>query len=185
MSVSPLHRNGEGSGVGFPGLAFAALVVALAIWPAAATYPYYLSYYNPLLGGGPAAQRTVMVGNGEGLDQVADWLNSQPNAADLWVVSHSFDILQALIVGSGEALRDRVPSNADYVVLYRFQIQIGHSPRVLDEYLNRHAPEHVVWINGVEYARIYRGPHQVANAVQSSKESAAIRLIPASSDGQR
>jgi hypothetical protein len=171
--------------MGFSGLAFAALVVALAIWPAAATYPYYLSYYNPLLGGGPAAQRTVMVGNGEGLDQVADWLNSRPNAADLWVVSHSFDILQALIVGSGEALRDRVPSNADYVVLYRFQIQIGHSPRVLDEYLNRHAPEHVVWINGVEYARIYRGPHQAANAVQPSKESAAIRLIPASPDGQR
>ena len=40
--------------------------------------PYYLSYYNPLLGGGPAAQRTVMVGNGEGLDQVAAWLNAQP-----------------------------------------------------------------------------------------------------------
>jgi 4-amino-4-deoxy-L-arabinose transferase-like glycosyltransferase len=163
----------------------AALVVVLAIWPAAATYPYYLSYYNPLLGGGPAAQRTVMVGNGEGLDQVADWLNSRPNAADLWVVSHSFDILQALIVGSGEALRDRVPSNADYVVLYRFQIQIGHSPRVLDEYLNRHTPEHVVWINGVEYARIYRGPHQAATGARPLNESAASRLIPATSDGQR
>jgi hypothetical protein len=103
-----------------------------------------------------------MVGNGEGLDQVATWLNAQPNAADLWVISHSFDILQPLIVASGESLRDRVPSNADYVVLYRFQIQIAHSPRVLDEYLNRHTPEHVVWINGVEYARIYKGPHQVA-----------------------
>jgi hypothetical protein len=165
----------------------AALVVVLAIWPAAATYPYYLSYYNPLLGSGPAAQRTVMVGNGEGLDQVADWLNSRPNAADLWVVSHSFDILQALIVGSGEALRDRVPSNADYVVLYRFQIQIGHSPRVLDEYLNRHTPEHVVWINGIEYARIYRGPHQLAAGARPANEgaSAAIRPSPASSDGQR
>jgi len=139
-----------------------ALAIVLAAWPAAATYPYFLAYYNPLLGGGPVAQRTVMVGNGEGLDQVADWLNAQPGAADLWVVSHSFDILQALIVGSGESLRDRVPSNADYVVLYRFQIQIGHSPRVLEEYLNHRTPEHVVWINGVEYARIYKGPHRLA-----------------------
>lgn len=141
-----------------------ALVIVLAVWPAATTYPYYLSYYNPLLGGGPAAQRTVMVGNGEGLDQVASWLNEQPGAADTWIVSQSFDILQPLIVASGEPMRDRVPSNADFVVLYRFQMQIGHSPRVLDEYLNRRTPEHVVTINGVEYARIYRGPHQIASS---------------------
>jgi 4-amino-4-deoxy-L-arabinose transferase-like glycosyltransferase len=160
-----------------------ALVVVLAIWPAAATYPYFLAYYSPLLGGGPAAQRTVMVGNGEGLDQVAAWLNDQPGAADLWVVSHSFDILQALIVGSGESLRDRVPSNADYVVLYRFQIQIGHSPRVLDEYLNRRTPEHVVWINGVEYARIYQGPHRLAlegpATPNAAPAAAAVPTAPA------
>jgi hypothetical protein len=143
--------------------AAAALVALLAIWPATATYPYFLTYYNPLLGGGSAAQRVVMVGNGEGLEQVAAWLNARPNAGDLWVVSQSFDILQALIVGSGEPLRDRVPSSADYVVLYRFQMQIGHSPRVLDEYLNRRTPEHIVTINGVEYARIYRGPKQIEN----------------------
>jgi hypothetical protein len=129
------------------------LLVGCAAWPAYSTYPYYLSYYNPLLGGGPAAQRAVLVGNGEGLDQVATWLNARPDAADLWVVSDSFDILQALIVGSGESLRDRVPSNADYVVLYRFQTQINHSPRVLEQYWNGRTPEHVV----------YRGPHQGAS----------------------
>ncbi|MFN8636383.1 MAG: phospholipid carrier-dependent glycosyltransferase [Chloroflexota bacterium] len=152
--------------------AAAGIVVALlALWPALATYPYFLSYYNPLLGGGPAAVRTVMVGNGEGLDQVARWLNARPNAPDLWVISDSFDILQALIVSSGESLRDRVPSNADYVVLYRFQTQIGHSPRVLDEYLNRRTPELVVTINGVDYARVYRGPHLLA---QDEIQAAAI-----------
>jgi hypothetical protein len=164
----------------------AALVVVLAVWPAATTYPYFLSYYNPLLGGGPAAQRTVMVGNGEGLDQVAAWLNDRPGAADQWVVSQSFDILQALIVGSGEPMRDRVPSDADYIVLYRFQIQVGHNPRVLDEYLNRHVPEHVVWINGIEYARIYRGPRQLAGAVPPrADEAVATQLIPSSTEGQR
>ena len=156
----------------------AALVVVLAAWPAAATYPYFLSYYNPLLGGGPAAQRTVMVGNGEGLDQVAAWLNQQPNAPDQWVVSHSFDILQARIVGSGEALRDRVPSNADYLVLYRFQIQIGHSPRVLDEYLNRQTPVHAVWINGIEYARIYKGPKQLRAQADADAMAARVHINP-------
>src|SRR5262249_23546735 len=151
----------RGRGWGW-GLASAALVIVLAVWPAAASYPYFLAYYSPLLGGGPAAQRTIMVGNGEGLDPVARWLNAQPGASDLWGGSYPFDTLQPLIVGSGESLRDRVPSNADYVVLYRFQIQIGHSPRVLDEYLNRRTPEQVIWINGVEYARIYKGPHRLA-----------------------
>ena len=147
------------------------IISMLAVWPDARTYPYYLSYYSPLLGGGPVAERTVMVGNGEGLDQVAAWLNARPNAADLWVVSHSFDILQALFVGSGEPLRDRVPSNADYVVLYRFQTQVEHNPRVLDEYLSRRTPEYVVWINGIEYARIYRGPHLSADDAQPPGES--------------
>ncbi|MGE3271505.1 MAG: ArnT family glycosyltransferase [Chloroflexota bacterium] len=164
--------------------AAAALIALLAIWPAASTYPYYLSYYSPLLGGGASAQRTVMVGNGEGLDQVAAWLNARPDAENLWVISHSFDILQALIVGSGEPLRDRVPPNADYVVLYRFQIQIGHSPRVLDEYLNHHTPEHTVWINGVEYARIYRGPKQETASNPSPPDSPPWGPSPSTNPSQ-
>jgi hypothetical protein len=142
-----------------------AVALALLVWPLAGTYPYFLSYYNSLLGGGAAAQRAVMVGNGEGLDQVAKWLNARPDAENLWVVSHSFDILQPLIVASGEPLRDRVPNNADYVVLYRFQMQIGHSPRVLAEYVGRREPELSVWIGDIEYARVYRGPHQAARAL--------------------
>ncbi|MFN8521709.1 MAG: glycosyltransferase family 39 protein [Chloroflexota bacterium] len=140
----------------------AALVGLASLFPAFSAYPYFLSFYNPLLGGGAAAQRTVMVGNGEGLDVVAEWLNARPNAADQWVVAHSYDILQARLVGSGEPLRDRVPSNADYVVLYSFQTQIGHSPRVVNEWASQRTPDLVVTINGVEYARVYRGPHQPA-----------------------
>ncbi|MDP8922329.1 MAG: glycosyltransferase family 39 protein [Chloroflexota bacterium] len=164
------RRLGERSAWATPALG--TLMLGLGAWPAAAAYPYFLSYYNPLLGGGTAAQRTVMVGNGEGLDQVARWLNDRPNAAELYVVSHSFDILQPLIAASGEPLRDRVPSNADYLVLYRFQMQIGHSARVVTEYLGRE-PEHVVRIGDVEYARIYRGPKQQRAAEVDDREPAA------------
>jgi hypothetical protein len=138
-------------------------VFGLAVWPLVSVYPYPLAYYNPLLGGGAAAQRAVMVGNGEGLDQVAHWLNGRPNAENLRVAAHSYDILQALFVGSGERLDNRVPSDADYVVLYRFQMQIGQHPRVLAEYAGQE-PELRVWIDGVEYARVYRGPHLAAGA---------------------
>jgi 4-amino-4-deoxy-L-arabinose transferase-like glycosyltransferase len=150
-------------------------IAALAVWPVATSSPYVLSYYSPLLGGGGVAQRTVMVGNGEGLDQVAAWLNARPSAEDLRVVSHSFDILQPLIVASGEPLRDRVPPDADYVVLYRFQMQIGHSPRVLTEYLGNREPELSVWIDGIEYARVYRGPRQAAGAVDPTVRGPELR----------
>ena len=85
------------------------------------------------------------------------WLNALPGASGLTVVSDSYDALQATFVGSGETLRDRVPGSADYVVLYNYQTQIGHSPRVVADYSAR-TPEYVVHLNGIDYAWVYRGP---------------------------
>ena len=48
--------------------------------PLAVVAPYALAYYNPLVGGGPAASRVLLVGWGEGLDQVAAYLNAQPSS---------------------------------------------------------------------------------------------------------
>ncbi len=42
-------------------------------------YPYYLSYFNPLLGGGAVAERVVLVSWGEGLEQVGSWLSQRPD----------------------------------------------------------------------------------------------------------
>ena len=50
-------------------------------------YPYYFTYYNPLVGGSRTAPGVLMVGWGEGLDAAARWLNQQPEAAELRVVS--------------------------------------------------------------------------------------------------
>jgi hypothetical protein len=137
-------------------LAVAAAIV-LAAWPAASVFPHYLTYYNPLLGGAPAAARRIPVGEGEGLREAAEWLNLQPNAADLEVVSDSFDALKANFVGGGEPLRDRVSPTTDFVVLYVYQNQIGHSPQVTAEYAAR-APAFVVRLNGLDYVKIYNGP---------------------------
>jgi hypothetical protein len=46
--------------------------------------------------------------------------------------------------------------NADYVVAYyTHQVQRGVPARLLD-YLAHQEPEHVVWIDGLEYVRLYR-----------------------------
>ena len=53
-----------------------ALVLGLQLLSSLGTAPYYLSYYNPLLGGSARAPNTMMVGWGEGLDQAAAYLNN-------------------------------------------------------------------------------------------------------------
>lgn len=134
-------------------------LVALIVWPLVSVHPYTLSYYNPLLGGGSVAQRAVMVGNGEGLDQAARWLEAQPGAEQARVAAHSFDILAAMIAGDGEPLRDGIPDDADYIVTYGRRIQMQRWGQSLDRYLAANPPLHTVWINGVEYARIHPGPN--------------------------
>jgi hypothetical protein len=138
-------------------LALGTALVAAVAWPALSVYPHYLAYYNPLAGGGAAAVRSIPVGEGEGLREVGEWLNAQPDLEQLEVISDSYDVLKAVYAGGGESLRDRVPPSADYVVLYVYQTQINHSPRVRADYASRE-PEHVVGLNGIEYARIFRGP---------------------------
>ena len=77
------------------------------------------------------------------------------------MVSHSYDALKATYVGGGEPLRDRVPPSADFVVLYNYQVQIGHAPSVVAEY-RAQPPVHVVTLQGLEYAWVYRGPRSRA-----------------------
>jgi hypothetical protein len=140
-----------------------ALAGALAVVPAyplISTYPYPLSYYNPLLGGGPAAQRAVMVGNGEGLDQAARWLAARPNPSELRVAAHSWDILAGLVSADGEPLRDGIPDDADYIVTYGRRIQMHRWGPSLERYLQENPPVYTVRINGIEYVHIHPGPHR-------------------------
>jgi hypothetical protein len=135
-------------------------IAALIAFPLVASYPYPLSYYNPLLGGGPAAQRSVMIGNGEGLDQAARWLAAQPNPAELRVAAHSWDILAALVAVDGEPLRDGIPDDADYIVTYGRRIQMHRWGPSLEQYLAANPPVYTVWINGIEYVHIHPGPRR-------------------------
>ena len=141
-------------------VAVAGLLLGLWQWSALSSVaPYAMAYFNPLLGGGPAAAQLVMVGNGEGMDQAASYFNALPNVNDVWVVAHSYDLLAARCVCDGEPLRERAPSNADYIVIYGRRIQLRRWGPALEQFLQGREPLHEVWINGIEMVRIYPGPH--------------------------
>jgi hypothetical protein len=121
--------------------------------------PYPLSFYNPLLGGAPVARQTMIVGWGEGLDQVAAYLDRQPNARAIVAVSLYKDQIVPLYRGNGARLEDW--SKGTHLVSYVNMEQRGLLPDPLVELVTTTPPEHTVWINGVAYARVYRIPTEV------------------------
>ncbi len=113
---------------------------------------YPLAYYNPLLGGGRTAERALLVGWGEGLDQVADFLNEQPEADASHIAIYYPQVLNFQALVRGTVLRYGDPRPADWIVDYVSAAQRGHTP---SEVAGR-APRRVVRINGIDYARVYQ-----------------------------
>jgi hypothetical protein len=140
------------------------LVIAFQVGPILQTSPYYLTYYNPVMGGTATAPESMQIGWGEGLDQAARYLSAKPDADQLGVFSwynrgcfsyffsgNSERILRD--VGWGDASLQQL-LNSDYAVVYIHQWQ-RETPLQLLAYLSHREPERSVWINGLEYARIY------------------------------
>ena len=124
------------------------------------TYPYYLNYYNPWLGGSAKAGEVMMIGWGEGLDLAASYLNEQPAAEKLRVIAwYGNGPMSYLFKGQTASMEVDMTQkdfqNADYAVLYINQLtrQLP-SPEMLD-YFEQLTPAHVVTIGGVDYAWIY------------------------------
>ena len=133
------------------GGALVALTLAQAI-PLAMVAPYALAYYNPMVGGGPAAGRVLLVGWGEGLDQVADFLNAEPNP-ETHVIAVYFPLelnFQGMVIGRVVQFGDPLPVN--YVVDYVNAAQRAQTPPEVAGMV----PVKEVWINGIQYARVYR-----------------------------
>jgi hypothetical protein len=136
-------------------LGLAVLIQVVTLLP---FFRYPLSYYSPLPGGGAVAERLVLVGWGEGLDQVGAWIDSQPRPLGEPTVATSYHrVLQAQLMGSAVPLEH--VRMADYVVPYVNTLQRGADSDVLAPYLTSATPVYAVTINGIEYARVYRGPH--------------------------
>jgi hypothetical protein len=133
---------------------------AMLAWKA---FPYFFTYYNPLLGGTSRAANVMQIGWGEGLDQAARYLNEKPNANRLrvmaWYGDGPFLFLSkspyySLNSDWTDVERDYF-HKADYVVIYIHQLQRNIPAALLDQ-LRGLQPEYSVWIDGLEYARVYK-----------------------------
>lgn len=142
-------------------LLFAAIVAQAAM--TASSYPYYLSYYNPLLGGTHRAPQVMMVGWGEGLDQAARFLNSQPGAGHpqvatgVWPTSFSYFYKGPVLHSRFEAGTDRIDDwrASDFYVLYINEQQRDKVSSELMDYFATIQPVNVVRISGLDYVYIY------------------------------
>jgi 4-amino-4-deoxy-L-arabinose transferase-like glycosyltransferase len=128
------------------------------------TYPYYFTYYNPLLGGSKQAGKSISVGEGEGLDQAGLYLSSVPNAEKMTVMSWYgwgsfsyyfsgktiiFPVTSKWSGGLAEKLSD-----SDYLVVYQNQWYRRIPPELFDS-LDQVDPMKTIWVDDIEYARIY------------------------------
>ncbi len=122
-------------------------------------HPYYLAYFNPLLGGGSVASYYLNVGWGEGLDQAARYLNEQtdskPHQVAAWYSKQFSPFYKSTTIdlsNQGAALY------SEYVVFYINQVQRGFPSREILDYFHQRQPEHIVKLGGISYAWIYKGP---------------------------
>ena len=148
----------------------ASVILALIqLYPAASVFPYFLAYYNPLVGGPATAQKVLLVGRGEGMDQVAKYFNQKSNAESLTVASEFGYLLN--IQFKGQVLsttvgryQDDTLEKADYLVVYISGIQKQNlrTAREVLEYHQNHSPEKIIRINGINYAYIYNLKHEVS-----------------------
>ena len=146
----------------FPYLALSAIIL-VQIVGTMPTYPYYSVYFNPLLGGSRRAGEVLSVGSGEGLDLAAEYLNDKPDAENLKAMSwYGNGPFSYYFVGETRTLWSYIwdekkiseLKEMDYLVVYSTQWARG-IPVGLFTHLAGVEPEHSVWINNIEYARIY------------------------------
>lgn len=139
------------------------LLVGVQIGYTIPYYPYYFTYRNPITNTGGSR------GYGEGLAQAAEYLAQKPNSKEIrayvyngmGTFSFFFPgetiVLKKVYLINGDmlAVADET-RNADYLVLYPIvQNYLPESEKLLDA-LQDVVPEKTIFINDLEYIRIYK-----------------------------
>jgi 4-amino-4-deoxy-L-arabinose transferase-like glycosyltransferase len=158
--------------------AFLTVVSLAALINAAWYHPYGIAYFNQALGGPAAGAGAFLYGTGEGMQQVAAWLNQQPDITGVVTVSPMIQTLQPYMRRGARAINPadgKLPHKAGYVVVYGRQTQREALLPPFDQFYGRGVPLHIVNIHGVDYAWIYQAPPAVAQPRLAAFGS-AIRL---------
>jgi hypothetical protein len=108
----------------------------------------------------------MQIGWGEGLDQAALYLNNKSNVEQLqafsWYANGPFSFFfqgQSKNITSNTFTQEdwQTLNESDYLVIYIHQWQ-RDMPAELLSHIQQWEPEHSVWINNIEYAKIYKVP---------------------------
>jgi hypothetical protein len=146
------------------------LQAALLLW----YHPYYLSYYNPLLGGGPVAQRTFLIGWGEGMDQAGAWLRGRPDIGEGQILSALPPTQQPIVPVPVQEVRALDTAPANYAVVYLESLQRADAPELYAR-IRATVPLHTVRIHGIDYAQIYQLAKPFGAPLEASFDD-ALRL---------
>ena len=130
-------------------------------------HPYALSYYSPLLGGGPAAQRIFLIGWGEGMDQAGAWLRARPDIQEGQILSALPPTLQPFVPVPVREVRALGSVPANYALVYLESLQRGDAPELYAR-IRETLPLHTVRIHGIDYAQIFQLPKPFATPVNAT-----------------
>jgi hypothetical protein len=143
--------------------------------------PHYGAYFNPLVGGGSAAEGAFAFGQGEGLELAAEYLNRQEGAAESLAVSFYPPQFRYYFEGEATSLRrgewDKTWLFADYVVFYISQVQRREPTPELVEFFLAQEPVYVARLGGVSFARVYRSPLLLSGRPPEVEESFQDRRL--------
>jgi len=161
---TPLYSSRRGGWRTIRGVKTALTLALVQIIFLVPHYPYYLTYYNPLLGGPRVAKNFLMMGQGEGLEQAAQWLNQSPNAkemkASVWYFGAFAPYFQSETKGicRNKCPNPRVWTGTNRLVFYINQIQRMFPESEMFEYFLVQQPLYTVQLHDVDYVRVYPGP---------------------------
>lgn len=117
--------------------------------------PHAIAYSNPLF---PNIRPLTQQGWGEGLEVAAAWLNTKPNAQDMYIASWYPSVMRTYFNGKTFSLSSRHDYRAQYVVTYRNmggRAGDASGSDVLDEVRDKQ-PVYTVSIHGVPYVWVYQ-----------------------------
>ena len=160
-----------------PGMAL--ITVGLAAWLVWPHRPYYLTYYNPVVGGGQAAVETLLVGWGEGLDEAARYLDGLPDAETSVMSARSLPGSASFFRGIAVDEEHYDAATTDYVVTYLNEVQRRLGLETLARYYDVAEPLHVVQMQGIDYAWVYENKtHEpVAGAIAGQADVAGDAIV--------
>lgn len=134
-------------------LTAASIVVAQALF-ALPAFPYYLTYYNPSMGGAASAPEVMMIGWGEGADEAGRYLDGKPDAPNLRVAS-GYTNGPLSYFFRGQTLPLTFWQDADYAAVFVQDWQRQLPSRKAAAYFQQLTPEKTITLDGIDYARLY------------------------------